>query len=213
MWAESNTRDLIYAALRRKETFATSGSKIRLRFFGGWNFATSFVSTPNWVHAAYQQGVPMGGDLPQAVAGKAPSFAIQAVKDPNAGNLDRVQVIKVWVADGKQQERVFDVAWSGQRQLDGSGKLPAVGSTVNLKTGKYTNSIGAAQLATVWSDPTFKADQLAVYHVRVLEIPTPRWSTLRALEFGLPLPKDVPATLQQRAWSSPIWYTPAKQTA
>ncbi len=122
-------------------------------------------------------------------------------------------MIKVWVENGQQQERVFDVAWSGQRQRSASGKLPAVGNTVDLKTGKYTNSIGAAQLTTVWSDPAFKADQLAVYYVRVLEIPTPRWSTLRALEFGLPLPTNVPPTLQQRAWSSPIWYTPAKQTA
>ena len=209
VWAESNTRDSIYAAFRRKETYATSGSRIKLRFFGGWNFPAGFTATPNWVHSAYSQGVPMGSDLTPAKPGAAPKFAIQAVKDASSGNLDRVQVVKVWVENGQQKERVFDVAWSGSRRPGAGGKVPAVGNTVDLKTGRYTNSIGAAELNTVWSDPTFKADQAAVYYVRVLEIPTPRWTTLRAIEYGLPLPKDVSPTIQQRAWSSPIWYTPA----
>ena len=211
VWAESNTRDSLYAALRRKETYATSGDKIRLRFFGSWGFSPSLVNAPGWVHTAYSQGVPMGSDLPAGRPGaKAPRFAIEAVKDPNRGNLDRLQVVKVWLAGGKQQEHVFDVAWSGNRRIDpATGKLPAIGNTVDLKTGAYANTIGAARLATVWTDPGFKADENAVYYVRVLEIPTPRWTTLRALEYGLPLPRDVPATLQQRAWSSPIWYSPA----
>ena len=208
VWAESNTREAIYAALRRKETYATSGSKIKLRFFGGWDFKPSLLAQNDWVHTAYRAGVPMGSDLPQA-QGRAPGFAVQAVKDPNRGNLDRIQIVKIWLAGGTQHEHVFDVAWAGDRKVDpATGKLPAVGNTVDLKTGKYTNSIGAAELATVWTDPTFKPGEAAVYYVRVLEIPTPRWTTLRAIEYGLPLPQDVPATLQQRAWSSPIWYAP-----
>ena len=207
-WAESNTRDAIFAAFRRKETFATSGTRIKLRFFGGWNFKPD-ISGNGWVADAYRQAVPMGSDLPAAGGAAGPDFAIQAVKDPNSGNLDRVQVVKVWLDGGKQRERVFDVAWAGDRRVDpGTGKLPAIGTTVDLKTATYTNAIGAAQLATVWHDPTFKADQAAVYYARVLEIPTPRWSTLRAVEYKLPLPAGVPATIQERAWSSPIWYTP-----
>jgi hypothetical protein len=221
-WAEANTREAIYAAFRRKETYATSGDRIKLRFFGSWGFQPGLLQQPNWVHTAYQAGVPMGGDLPpltskrgdlpRAGGGHEPSFLIEAVKDPNKGNLDRIQVVKIWLEDGRQHEHVFDVAWSGQgqggREPDASGHLPAVGNTVDLQTGAYTNTIGAAQLQAEWHDPTFKADQAAVYYVRVLEIPTPRWTTLRAIEYGLPLPSDVPATLQQRAWSSPIWYTP-----
>jgi hypothetical protein len=209
VWAETNTREAIFAAFRRKETFATSGTRIKVRFFGGWNYAPTLLGQTDWVKTAYGSGVPMGGDLPAAPAGKTPRFVIQAVKDPHSGNLDRVQVVKVWLEGGKQQEHVFDVAWSGARKPDpATGKVPAVGNTVDLKTAKYTNTIGAAELQTVWSDPTFKANQAAVYYVRVLEIPTPRWNTLRAVEYGLPLPKDAPATLQERAWSSPIWYTP-----
>ena len=208
-WAESNTREAIYAAFRRKETFATSGTRIKLRFFGGWNFAPD-VSGSDWVKQAYAKGVPMGSDLPRQAGGGAPSFAVQAVKDPNAGNLDRIQIVKVWLEGGKQHEHVFDVAWSGGRRPNGAtGKLPTVGNTVDLKTGRYTNSIGAARLAAVWRDPTFQAGQAAVYYARVLEIPTPRWTTLRAVENGLAPPKDVAATIQERAWSSPIWYQPA----
>jgi len=211
VWAEANTREAIYAALRRKETFATSGTRLKLRFFGGWGLPRGLLRQRDWVAAAYARGVPMGSDLPVAAAAHAPSFAIQAVKDPHGGNLDRVQVVKVWLDSGKQQERVFDVAWSGLRRPDPkTGKLPAVGNTVDLATGKYTNTIGAAQLTTVWIDPSFRKDQPAVYYVRALEIPTPRWTTLRAVEFGLPLPTNSPPTLQERAWSSPIWYTPAK---
>jgi hypothetical protein len=211
VWAETNTRDAIFAAQRRKETFATSGTRIKVRFFGGWNYPAGLLKQPDWVKTAYATGVPMGGDLPAVLVGSAPRFAIQAVKDPHSGNLDRVQVIKVWLEAGKQHEHVFDVAWSGNRKPDpGTGSVPAVGNTVDLKTAKYANTIGAAELAAVWTDPTFKVDQAAVYYVRAIEIPTPRWNTLRAVEYGLPLPKDAPATLQERAWTSPIWYTPAK---
>jgi hypothetical protein len=207
-WAESNTREAIYAAFRRKETYATSGDRIKLRFFGGWGFKPGLFDAADWVHTAYRAGVPMGGDLPHAQGRAQPSFLIDAVKDPNKGNLDRIQIVKIWLEGGKQHEHVFDAAWSGGREMNASGHLAPVGNTVDLKTGAYTNSIGAAELRTEWRDPTFKPDQAAVYYVRVLEIPTPRWSTLRALEYGLPLPTNVPATLQQRAWSSPIWYTP-----
>ena len=208
-WAESNTRDAIYAAFRRKETFATSGTRIKLRFFGGWDFAPDLTTRPGWAHTAYTRGVPMGGDLPAAGSG-APTFVVDAVKDPNSGNLDRVQIVKVWLEGGTHHEHVFDVAWSGGRRADpATGKVPAVGNTVDLKTGAYANSIGAAELATVWRDPTFRAEQAAVYYVRVLEIPTPRWTTLQAVEHHLPLPRDVAATIQERAWSSPIWYTPS----
>ena len=207
-WAESNTREAIFAAFRRKETFATSGTRIKLRFFGGWHFAPD-VSGDDWIKQAYAKGVPMGSDLPRRAGTQAPSFAVQAVKDPNAGNLDRIQIVKVWLEGGKQHEHVFDVAWAGDRRIDAAGKLPAIGNTVDLKTGRYTNSIGAARLASVWSDPTFQPGQAAVFYARVLEVPTPRWTTLRAVENGLAPPKDVAATIQERAWSSPIWYQPA----
>lgn len=214
VWAEANTREAIFAAFRRKETFATSGTRLKVRFFGGWNFPANLLAKRDWVKSAYADGVPMGADLPANRRLGSPSFVIQAVKDANSGNLDRVQVVKVWIENGQSRERVFDVAWSGRRRIDPrSGKLPAVGSTVDLKTGRYANTIGAAQLATVWRDPAFVADQPAVYYVRVLEIPTPRWSTLRAAEYGLPLSKNAPATLQERAWSSPIWYEPRARPA
>jgi hypothetical protein len=212
IWAESNTRESLYAGLRRKETFATSGTKLKFRFFGGWGFNKKLVEGDDWVKTAYADGVPMGGDLPAAPArARAPTFAIWAVKDPNSANLDRVQVIKVWEDRGEQKEKIFDVAWSDRRRIDPkSGKLPAVGNTVDLATGKYTNDIGAAELKTVWKDPEFNPNHLAAYYLRVLEIPTPRWSTLVAVANGLPIPKNAAATEQQRGWSSPIWYTPEK---
>jgi Protein of unknown function (DUF3604) len=208
VWAEANTREAIFDALQRKETFGTSGTRLRVRFFGSWNYPAGLLQQRNWVSTAYAKGVPMGSDLPAGGA-VSPSFAIQAVKDPSGANLDRIQVIKVWLEDGAQHEHVFDAAWAGVRKPDAStGKLPPVGNTVDLKTGHYTNTIGAAQLATIWTDPTFKPSQPAVYYVRVLEIPTPRWSTLRAISYGLPIPDTVPGVIQERAWSSPIWYSP-----
>ena len=151
----------------------------------------------------------MGSDLPARPAGaKAPSFVVWALKDPNGANLDRVQIIKIWVDHGAQKEKIFDVAFDPHRAHEASGKLAAVGNTVDLKTATYTNTIGSVALSTVWKDPDFKADQRAAYYVRVLEIPTPRWTTILAVKSHLPLPAQVAATIQERAWSSPIWYTP-----
>jgi hypothetical protein len=214
VWAESNTRESIYNALRRRETFATSGTKLKFRFFGGWNFADRFLKDKNWIALAYARGVPMGGDLPpKPTEVKAPTFVIWAAKDPNSGNLDRVQVVKLWEEDSQQKEKVFDVAWAGHRKQDPkTGRLPAIGNTVDITTGQYTNSLGSVELQTIWKDPEFDPRRFAAYYIRVLEVPTPRWSTLLAIENGLPLPKDVPATEQQRGWSSSIWYTPQAQS-
>lgn len=210
VWAESNTRQSIFDAMRRRETFATSGTKLKLRFFGGWGINDSLLSDPDWVKTAYAQGVPMGGDLAVAPApNAAPAFLVWALKDPNGGNLDRLQIVKVWEEDGSQKEQVFDIAWSGDRQPDpDTGKVQAVGNSVDLASGAYTNSIGAAELKAVWRDTEFDAQLYTAYYLRVLEIPTPRWTTLLATQAGLPLPTQVSATAQQRGWSSPIWYTP-----
>ena len=212
VWAERNTRESIYDALRRKETFATSGTRLKFRFFGGWSYGDDLLAAKDWVKTAYASGVPMGGDLPaKPPAVKAPRFLVDAVKDPSGANLDRVQVVKVWLEGGSHREKVFDVAFAGRRKPDPrTGRLPAIGNTVDLATATYQNTVGAAQLATVWQDPEFNPGAPAVYYLRVLEIPTPRWSTILAVQKGLPLSKDVPATIQERGWSSPIWYTPAK---
>ncbi len=210
VWAEENTRESIFDAMQRRETFGTSGTLIKVRFFGGWNFTEADLKTADAVRTGYARGVPMGSDL-KAPAGKAPSFLVMASKDPKSGNLDRVQIVKGWLdADGKQQEKVYDVAWSGARAPDPkSGKVPPVGDTVNAATAEYTNSIGAAELSTVWTDPDFDPSERAFYYVRVLEIPTPRWSTRDAVRLGMPVPKGLPVSIQERAWTSPIWYTPA----
>jgi hypothetical protein len=211
VWAEENTRDAIFAALKRKETFATSGTRLRVRLFGGWGFKSELLKDTGWVEEAYAQGVPMGGDLPAMPAGaKAPRFAIWAVKDPGSANLDRAQVVKVWLDGKTYQEKIFDVALSNGRKSDpATGKAPAVGNTVDLQTATYQNTIGATELGTVWTDPEFNAKVPAVYYLRVLEIPTPRWSTIMAVKDKLPIPTTMPSTIQERAWSSPIWYTPA----
>lgn len=209
VWAEENTRNSIFAALKRKETFATSGTRIRLRVFGGWHFDRSLLERRDWIRRAYAEGVAMGGEFPRRAGGGAPTFVVEAAKDPDGANLDRVQIVKLWLAGNRYEERIFDVALSGGRRVDAAGAAPPVGNTVDPATGRYANSIGAATLATVWSDPQFDPAVPALYYVRVLEIPTPRWSSLIALRSGLPLPADLPATLQERAWSSPIWYMPA----
>tara|TARA_R110002110_G_scaffold330339_1_gene541598 strand:- start:17381 stop:19147 length:1767 start_codon:yes stop_codon:yes gene_type:complete len=208
-WASENTREAIWDAMYNRETFATSGSRIALRFFGGWNFSDDLADRQDNVKRAYKKGVPMGGDLNNAPRGKAPRFLVMASKDALGANLDRIQIVKGWVdSNGEPQDKVFDVVWSGSRELDTSGRLPAVGNSVDLRTATYQNSIGEPQLATVWEDPEFNADQRALYYARVLEIPTPRWTTYDAVRSGMPLLEDVPATLQERAWSSPIWYQP-----
>jgi hypothetical protein len=215
IWAEQNTRESLYAGLRRKEAFATSGTRLKFRFFGGWDYDGALVKANDWVGAAYRGGVPMGGDLPpQPAARKAPKFAIWAVKDPDGANLDRLQVVKVWLDHGKHVERIYDVALSNDRKVDPqTGKAAPVGNTVDLKTAQYTNTIGATELSAVWQDPQFNSKVPAVYYLRVLEIPTPRWSTIVSVKRGLPLPTDVPATIQERGLSSPIWYTPQKLLA
>jgi hypothetical protein len=212
VWAEENTRNSIFAALKRKETFATSGTRIRVRMFAGWKYKPGLMAHSDWVVTAYRDGVPMGGDLPARVKPAAPRLLIEAMKDPDGANLDRIQVVKVWL-DGKDyKEKLFDVALSGGRKDDPkTGRAPTVGNTVDLKTGKYTNTIGAPTLSTEWKDPEFDPASPTVYYARVLEIPTPRWSTLLAIKNDLPIPAEAPATLQERAWSSPVWYTPASR--
>jgi hypothetical protein len=210
VWADENTREAIFDAIRRKETYGTSGPLIRLRAFGGWGFTDATVGADDWVSQGYANGVPMGQDLPAMPASaKAPTFMIWAMKDPESGNLDRIQIVKGYYQDGYAREMVYDVVWSDGRQPDAStGKVPPVGSTVDIPNASYTNTIGDAQLSAVWTDPDFDPSQHAVYYFRVIEIPTPRWSTYDAKALGIdPLP-DVPATIQERAWSSPFWYTP-----
>ncbi len=211
LWAERNTRTSLFAAMQRREAFATSGTRMRVRLFAGWDFDKALIERPDWVQQAYAAGYPMGADIPARIANQpaALQLIVHAVKDPEGANLDRVQVIKIWQQDGQPQERIFDVVWSDGRQPDPqSGKLPAVGNTVNLATATYTNDIGATELLTVWTDPEFNAQVPAIYYARVLEIPTPRWSTYLAARSGLPLSTAVPATLQERAWTSPVFYSP-----
>lgn len=188
VWAEENTRNSIFAALKRKETFGTSGTRMRLRMFAGWNFKPRMLDNKNWVAKAYATGVPMGSDLSARPAHAAnPKFILEAVKDPDGANLDRIQIIKVWLDGDGYKEKIFNVALSDGRKPDArTGQVPAVANTVDLKTGKYTNSAGAALLTTVWADPEFDARKPAVYYARVLEIPTPRWTTLLAIRSNLP---------------------------
>jgi hypothetical protein len=212
VWAEENTREGIWNAMVSKETYGTSGTMIRLRFFGGWDYSKKLVTDKNFVKKAYKDGVPMGQDLPKK-AGKAPTFAVWAMKDPESGNLDRIQIVKVWPnpANGLPMEKIYEVAWSDDRELDPeTGELPPVGNTVDVKKATYTNDIGDTQLSAVWTDPDFVPTDPAAYYVRVIEIPTPRWSTYDSVRTGIPVPDGIPLTLQERAWSSPIWYTPAE---
>jgi hypothetical protein len=210
VWADENTRAGIFDAMRRKETYGTSGPLIRLRFFGGWNYADGLVDDAEFVKNAYADGVPMGGDMPsKPAAARAPKFAVWALKDPESGNLDRVQIIKGWVDQGIPKEKIYDVALSDGRTVDpATGYVKPVGNTVDVRNASYTNDIGDSQLSVVWQDPDFDPSLPAVYYVRVLEIPTPRWSTYDAKKLGVDPPAGVPATIQERAWSSPIWYTP-----
>ena len=207
VWAKENTRESIWDAMKRRETFATSGPRIKVRFFGGVDLPANPADPVTLVQQGYELGAPMGGDL--GPTGAAPTFTVYAMKDPDGANLDRVQIIKGWVdSDGKLNEQIMDVAWSGDRQPGSDGKVPAVGNTVDLKTAKFSNTIGAATLTGSWTDEQFDPAQHAFYYARALEIPTPRWSTYDAVRHNLPLLDDVPATIQERAWTSPIWYTP-----
>jgi hypothetical protein len=213
VWAEENTRASIFDAIKRRETYGTSGPLIRLRFFGGWNYASGLTGGADFVEKAYAGGVPMGGDLPDNTGNaKAPTFAVWALKDPESGNLDRIQIIKSYVNKwGRPGETIYDVALSDGRSVDpNTGKAPPVGNTVDAAKATYTNDIGDSQLMAVWTDPDFDPAVKALYYVRVIEIPTPRWSTYDAARNNIPLPPDTPTTLQERAWSSPIWYTPGQ---
>jgi hypothetical protein len=212
VWAEENTREAIFDAMKRRETYGTSGPLMRVRFFGGWDFDGDLVEDDDFVEKAYEDGVPMGGDLPaRPERARAPTFAVWAMKDPESGNLDRIQIIKVFVNKwNRPGEKIYDVALSDGRSVDpATGKAPPVGDTVDVATATYTNDIGDTQLSAVWTDPDFDPNQRALYYARVIEIPTPRWSTYDAVRSNLPLPPNTPTTLQERAWSSPIWYTPA----
>jgi len=209
VWARENTREAIWDAFERKEVFATTGTRIRVRVFAGWDFNEDDLNRSDFARHGYEIGVPMGGDLTGAAQGKVPTMLIRAIRDPDGANLDRIQVIKGWLdSEGKTHEQVYDVVWSGDRQPAADGKLPEVGSTVDVEEASYSNSNGAAGLQAFWRDPDFDPAQRAFYYVRVLEIPTPRWTTYDAKFFGVGLPKDIPPTQQERAYTSPIWYTP-----
>ena len=208
IWAESNTREDIFSAMLRKETFGTSGTRMKVRMFGGWDYAASIFDHVDWVANAYAGGVPMGGDLSPAAGDAAPVFVIAALKEADGANLDRIQIVKGWVEDGESVEKIYNVALSDGRTVDVEGNVPDVGSTVDATDASYTNSIGEAELRAVWTDPDFSANQHAFYYARVLAIPTPRWSTYDAVTLGIEPRKDLPVSIQERAWTSPIWYGP-----
>ena len=209
VWATENTRDALFAAIKRKEVYATTGSRIRVRFFGGWDFSQTTLYAPNFEELGYKMGVPMGGDLSD-FDGTAPGFIFSAFRDPTGANLDRVQIIKGWLDnDGKAYEKVFDVAWAGRREVDpATGKLPPVGLTVNFSEGTYDNSIGENYLSGLWIDPEFDPKLASFYYCRVIEIPRPRWTLKDSVFFNVELAREIPKIVQDRAYTSPIWYTP-----
>ena len=209
VWSTDNSRNAIFDAMERKEVYATTGSRITVRLFGGWEFEAADARTRLPANTGYSKGVPMGGDLNSAPNGKAPSFLVAARKDPLGGNLDRIQMIKGWLdADGDLHEKVYDVVWSDGRSMGANGKLPAVGNTVDLATATWANSIGDPELITVWEDPEFDPENRSFYYARVIEIPTPRWTAYDTLKFGVEVPEEVEMITQERAYTSPIWYTP-----
>jgi|RhiMetdeSRZDD1v2_1073273.scaffolds.fasta_scaffold24216_3 uncharacterized protein DUF3604 len=211
VWATENTREALFDAMKRRETYATTGPRLLVRFFGGWDFTDKDARTRLPAMIGYTRGVPMGGDLTDAPAGKAPTFLVAALKDPIGANLDRYQIIKGWLdAKGDVQEKIYDVAWSGDRKPGADGKLPVVGNTVDVANATWTNTIGAPELIAVWQDPNFDPAQRAFYYGRVIEIPTPRWTAYDAKYFGIKMPPEVPMTTTERAYTSPIWYTPGK---
>ncbi|THD65692.1 DUF3604 domain-containing protein [Robertkochia marina] len=212
VWARENTRESIWDAMARRETYATSGTRLRVRVFGGWDFEEDEVQRPDFARTGYDRGVPMGGDLKAAPSGEAPKFMVRALRDPDGANLDRIQMIKGWMdAQGELQERVYDIAVSDGRKISSDGKAnKAVGNTVDVKNASYTNSIGDPLLTAYWTDPDFDPSLRAFYYVRVLEIPTPRWTAYDSKFFNVKMPDDTVMYLQDRAYTSPIWYTPGE---
>jgi hypothetical protein len=209
VFASENTREAIFDAMERKETYGTTGPRIMVRLFGGWEFTDDDLRSRVPAFTGYQKGVPMGGDLSAAPAGKAPTFMFYSLRDPIGANLDRIQIVKGWLdTKGNTHEQVYDVAWSDDREPNADGKLPAVGNTVDLEAASWTNTIGASELATVWTDPDFDPQQKAFYYGRVIEIPTPRWVVYDKVRFGAHIPDEAKLIQQERAYTSPIWYTP-----
>jgi hypothetical protein len=211
VWAEENTREAIYDAMDRKEVYATTGPRMIVRFFGGWDYTADDLNSRQPAFRGYEKGVPMGGDLGPVKGRKAPTFMVYALRDPIGANLDRIQIVKGWLDDdGSTHEKVYNVAWSNGRKPDREGKLPPVGNTVDVENANWTNTIGASELATVWTDPDFDPAQPAVYYARVIEIPTPRWVVYDAFRFGVKIPEEAETIHQERAYTSPIWYSPAE---
>jgi len=214
VWASENTRGAIFDSMMRKETYATTGPRMLVRFFGGWGFAAQDAMSRLPADIGYAKGVPMGGDLPPAPKGTSgPTFLVGALKEPLSGNLDRIQIVKGWLDQkGKRHEKVYDVVWgdSDKRTPNKEGRLPPVGNTVNVKEATWTNTIGDPELIVVWQDPDFDPKEPAVYYARVIEIPTPRWTAYDAKRYGITMGPEVPMTTQERAYTSPIWYTPEK---
>jgi hypothetical protein len=209
VWAMENTRASIFDAMQRKEVYGTTGPRMIVRFFGGWNYTDQDLNSRQPAFRGYEKGVPMGGDLLPRGDADAPTFMAYALRDPIGANLDRVQIVKGWVdADGETRERVYDVAWSDNRTPRADGSLPPVGNTVDIANANWTNTIGASELGAVWTDPDFDPDQRAFYYVRVLEIPTPRWIVYDAFRYGVEIPEGAQTIHQERAYTSPIWYTP-----
>jgi len=209
VWAKENTRQAIFDAMARREVYGTTGPRMMVRFFGGWDFTLQDLNSRQPAFQGYEKGVPMGGDLSAHKGGKAPTFMVYSLRDPIGANLDRIQIIKGWLdANGKTHEKVYDVAWSDNRKPDSDGKLPLVGNTVDIKNASWINSIGASELGAVWIDPDFDAKERAFYYARVIEIPTPRWIVYDAFRFGVEIPEGAETIHQERAYTAPIWYTP-----
>jgi len=209
VWASGNTREAIFDAMARREVYATTGPRMMVRFFGGWDYTPDDLNSRQPAFRGYEKGVPMGADLPARKGGKAPTFMVYSLRDPIGANLDRIQIVKGWLdANGKTHEKVYDVAWSDKRKPDKDGKLPPVGNTVDIKNANWTNTIGASELGTVWTDPAFDPKERAFYYARVIEIPTPRWIVYDAFRYGVKTPEDAKTIHQERAYTSPIWYTP-----
>jgi hypothetical protein len=212
VWAPENTRAALFDAMERKEVYGTTGTRLTVRFFGGWTFEPKDVNSREPAFTGYAKGVPMGGTLAAPAAGAtAPTFMVFALRDPIGANLDRIQIVKGWLAeDGTTGERVYDVAVSDGRTIGRDGRCKkAVGTTVDVQNANWTNTIGASELGTVWTDPDFDPKRPAFYYARVIEIPTPRWSTYDVFRLSVDLPAGAPTSTQERAYTSPIWYTPA----